>query len=314
MKHLCFYFFLVFTVPAGFLAAQADSSYRGFSHFNAENDYFNAQDLYYTQGLHFEFVHPVFTRSFVFHALIRAGKNASGYSGLLLHHKVFTASLTNSDSILRGDRPFAGCLYLGQFRVSENAAHNFCVTSMIYAGVIGPNAHARQMHERLHKVLHNAKPHGYGNQIANDVVLNYDVYAEKIILASPYLQLGLTGKTQLGTLFDNAGIGINCRGGIFTPGIKPLPLRNKKFELYGNIRGEVDFIGYDATMQGGVFNKSSVYTIPAGEIERLVYLGGGGVTVRYKHLLLEYTRTWITPEFKGGKPHGWGSVGFEIFF
>jgi hypothetical protein len=63
-----------------------------------------------------------------------------------------------------------------------------------------------------------------------------------------------------------------------------------------------------------MFNRTSPYTIAASGIERLVWKGGGGFCVRYKRVLLEYSRTWITPEFKGGRDHGWGAVTFSLAF
>jgi len=70
----------------------------------------------------------------------------------------------------------------------------------------------------------------------------------------------------------------------------------------------VNAIGYDATMQGGVFNRSSPYTIAAKDIKRVTLQQNFGVVLNFRKIYLEYFQSLLSPEFSGGKMHRWGGL------
>jgi len=76
----------------------------------------------------------------------------------------------------------------------------------------------------------------------------------------------------------------------------------------------VNVIGYDATLQGGMFNKKSPYTISNKELERLTAQVNFGIIMQTRTMYFEYSRSLITREFEVGKSSKWGGikVGFRF--
>ena len=76
----------------------------------------------------------------------------------------------------------------------------------------------------------------------------------------------------------------------------------------------VNVIGYDATLQGGLFNDQSPYTIPSHDIERFTAQNNYGVILQTRSLYFEYARTIITREFAARKDAKSGGIkiGFKF--
>jgi lipid A 3-O-deacylase len=314
LQRLSIFFLLL--LPA-FVSANPDSllpdAYRGYFRLEYENDLFDQNDWYYTQGIKAELVAPFAAASPVRRILLRAGKNSTELSGFLFQTKGFTPYGTDIREIQYGNRPYAGNLWIGQVRLS--ASERWSVRSEIHAGIMGPAAQGKEIHVGIHRALKNRLPEGWDNQVHNDIILTYAVNAEHLLIGKKYFQLLANGRAIAGTWQDKAALGIRLRTGFFAPFSDfPFTGKSKKFECWFTAWGEAWGVGYDATLQGGMFNRTSPYTIAASGIERLVWKGGGGFCVRYKRVLLEYSRTWITPEFKGGRDHGWGAVTFSLAF
>jgi hypothetical protein len=84
-------------------------------------------------------------------------------------------------------------------------------------------------------------------------------------------------------------------------------LRKVQFFLY--LKGSERLVGYDATLQGGLFNKSSVYTIPGKDVSRAVFEGSAGLTLSLNGIRLDVEQFMLSPEFNGGQWHRWVHVG-----
>jgi hypothetical protein len=85
---------------------------------------------------------------------------------------------------------------------------------------------------------------------------------------------------------------------------------HKNFKLYIYSQPLVNVIGYDATLQGGMFNRESIYTIFEDDIERFTGQNTYGIILQVRSLVFEYTRSAITREFNSGNSSKWG--GFRI--
>jgi hypothetical protein len=64
-------------------------------------------------------------------------------------------------------------------------------------------------------------------------------------------------------------------------------------------------VAYDATLQGGMFNRDNIYSLSPEEISRLVFNAGLGMELSYKFVGFQAKMNYITPEFKSGKQHFW---------
>lgn len=278
-----------------------------------ENDFFTNDDKYYSQGIAAEFVHPVFNKFFLSRILIKGKEQQQ--MGIAVEHNGFTPTTINSDSILFGDRPYAATLTARVFSMSYHAKWQTRIASSFSFGVIGPAAGGKAMQSTIHQWINDDQPKGWQNQIQNDIVLNYRFEVEKNLLEVPdrVLVNGLLS-AQAGTLNTKLTAGIvlvagkvnnRLTGSLLGTG----PSTNEKklsFHVYG--QPLVNVIGYDATLQGGMFNTDSPYTIAARDINRLTFQANLGLVMQAGPFYFEYFYTFLTQEFKTGLSHAWGGV------
>jgi lipid A 3-O-deacylase len=321
IKTLFIILFVLFS--AGSFAQSVDSSMQlkgeRYFRFNYDNDFFSATDRYYTQGIRVELILPVFKRSPLSATLIPLKKSSKNYYGLALQQDGFTPISIRHDSIQYGERPYASVFFLSSFLVSINKESQKRLTSQLDLGVIGPNGYGEQEQKGIHHATNNFQPLGWEYQIANDVILNYSLNYEKGFLIRKNFELIGLIEGRLGTLYDDLSIGSTMRIGLMHNYFENLGLTNgnitnRKFQCYLFIREKAKAVGYNATMQGGVFNKKSVYTIPAKDVNRVVGIAYVGISIAYKRISIEYTKAYISPEFYQGLAHSWGHCNISFCF
>ena len=73
-------------------------------------------------------------------------------------------------------------------------------------------------------------------------------------------------------------------------------------------------VGYDATLEGGLLNRTSSYTMPGREISRVVFQGSGGISWSCNGFRLDVEQFLLSPEFHNGWWHKWVHValGFSL--
>jgi len=282
---------------------------------NYENDVFSATDQYYTQGIHLELVAPWVGRFPLAYTLFRLSKTNTRY-GIGIEHNGYTPSSISSDAILYGDRPFTANLSFKTFAISIDSAKKQRLTAAVSTGIIGPGAGGKQMQESIHKWLNNITPHGWDNQIHNDMVLNYEVtYERQLFSYRNIFALNGIASGRLGTLSDKATLGavmmIGCFDDPFNAYIAAGSAR-RHLRVYAYEHPQVSAIGYDATLQGGLFNRSSPYTISASDITRFTFQNRFGFVVNYQRLFLEYFQSVSSNEFTTAKMHVWGGVQIAV--
>lgn len=301
---------------ASFSSVKADKYFRIYY----DNDYFTATDEYYTQGINLEFVHPALKKFPVSKLLVRKRTGIVKY-GLAIEHNAYTPTSIGHNEILYGDRPFAACLFLKTFATSIDSGKQLRLSSSFSAGVIGPYAFGENMQRSIHRWLDNVQPLGWQNQIQNDVILNYEINFEKKILSWQNLfLLNINGNARLGTLSDKAGGGLTFLFGSFNSPFSESTIPTgkswfaKHFDLYLYGQPQIFLIGYDATLQGGLFNKSSPYIIDANDITRITLQNKFGVVIGIGKVYLEYYQAILTKEFITGTFHRWGGVRAGLSF
>lgn len=319
---MIFFFFCHFSGKAqnGSLK-KADRYYKH----NYENDFFVSTDRYYTQGVYLEFFLPVFKKTLLAKTLLplnprwgRKDKKVLNYYGMSLERQGFTPRSIRYDGIFYGERPYAAVVYITHSLVSIDPEKEWKLTSRINLGCIGPNLRGAEEQKAIHRSLVNIQPLGWENQIENDYVLNYDLFLEKGLISTKFFEMTGIAEARAGTLYDDFSLGSMIRFGWMQPYFSNLgTTRDKgarKFQFYLFAKGKIKAVGYNATMQGGVINRNSVYTIPADDIERFVGIVYYGIVIAYKRVSLEQSIASITPEFKGGLSHGWGRFGISVCF
>jgi len=284
-----------------------------------DNDIFSNTDRYYTNGVVIGYSAPGMVNLPVNRLMLSLRRNSVVHASISLHHAMFTPFTTKTPPILIDDRPYASSLFLRYSQTSDDALSGIRVTSSIDAGVIGDAALGRYFQKSVHATVPtNDEPMGWETQIRNDLVLNYSVNLQKQLLKNKNAEIYAHGEATLGTLQTRAGMGINAIAGLFIPGITRLPMDYSELQQvqrdwqYG-IRGGLEFrlIGYDATLQGGVFNNDNIYALKPEEIERMVAAMHLGIFARYRKLGISISQYYLSPEFKEGKQHFWGQIGLE---
>lgn len=283
-----------------------------------ENDVLKAglgapTDYYYTGGTFLDFNLPCLQKNPVSKILVRLPHSYDESFGISLNSLGFTPTNTESDTIVTGDRPFAGTIYLGLNRVSCNPLKQWRLTSRIDVGAIGPVAGAYETQKFIHEQTNNNPPHGWQFQIENDLYLNYSLKLEKGLTNKNIVELIGYGTVNAGTIYSNANVGLKIRAGRMDHYFKA-PGYSGRFQFWVYTAGEAKVVAYDATLQGGLFNNNSVYTITPEKMERAVFSMNAGVVLAYHKFRVEYFNTFLTREFEGGLQHAWGHFGVQYIF
>lgn len=275
--------------------------------FNYDNDYFAASDKNYTQGYNLEFVSPFFNKNPINSFLITPQNYPLKY-GFSIEHIGFTPNRYDLPEIQFNDRPFAASIMLKSFVVAQNADKQLRIHSSVNLGIIGPGAFGEEMQVGIHKATGNKVPRGWRHQIKNDIVVNYNIGIEKQILKVNNLaSLQIQSNLNLGTLFTNASVGTNVILGKFKDSFSSED-NQSNFQIYVYAQPVISVVGYDATLQGGLINRDSPYTISSENIERFTSQFNLGMVIQTKTLYFEYTRSSITREFATGALAKWGGI------
>ncbi|MEO7522710.1 MAG: lipid A deacylase LpxR family protein [Ferruginibacter sp.] len=312
---------MFFTYPADILAQVIDNTStfktlpaKSYFRFQYDNDYFTKADEYYSQGISFEFVHPGL-KKFPLTKLLLKTPNSNVTYGLGLNIFGYTPTSILSSSILYGDRPYSGEITLKTFSASTDTVHAKRISTAINIGVIGPAGLGNEIQTNIHKWTGNPIPLGWHTQIKNDVIINYQVDYEKQFLAKKdHFLINGVGGLRLGTLDTRLSGGFNFMAGNFNDPYHLASARKKKVEYYIYGQARMHLIGYDASLQGVVFNRKSPYVIKSKDVERASFQGDYGVVVNFRKIYLSYSQSFITKEFKTGKNHRWGgiNIGFSL--
>jgi hypothetical protein len=148
--------------------------------------------------------------------------------------------------------------------------------------------------------------------VANDIVANYGIHFEKGIYQGKNIDMALFTGGQAGTLYDNLVGGFFMQAGkstgrymaLFQTTPAQMPFK-KRIRYFFNLELENKFVLYDATLQGGMFNRNSVYFITEEDIKRYVFTGRAGAGIGLGSYSLEVEQVFLTPEFEGGNHHFW---------
>lgn len=293
---------------ASFRDPGRDSYFR----FHYDNDYFTKTDRYYTQGITLEYAHPFLRKNPLDKILVRPGDARLNHA-VLFHLFGFTPTSIESNEILFGDRPFAATASF-QFAVAgTDTVRQRRISSFLLIGVIGPLAQGEEIQTGIHRWLKNKLPIGWQYQVANDLLLNYQVNYEKKMLQSRWWLVNSMAEVRVGTLNTSLSGGVNFMIGRFNDPYSP-KLSSKKIQCYLYGQARVNIIGYDASLQGGLLNERSAYTIADSDISRLVFQADYGIAFYLRNIFLTYSQAYLTREFATGVHHRWGGVSLGLSF
>jgi hypothetical protein len=295
-------------------SAAQDISLPRFFRFHYDNDFFTGTDKYYSQGITMEYRNPAlknFVASTLLYTPFKAGRNY----GISFNLFGYTPVSTKRDSILYSDRPFDGNLSFQLFAVQTDSLHQRQLSSSLSLGVMGPAGLGKEIQTNIHRWTKNPLPHGWEHQVKNDIIINYALnYEKKITGNGNNFLLSAMAEARAGTLDTRIGGGMCLMAGKFNKRFSSGSSSKNSTEFYFYSRGSLYFIGYNASLQGGLFNRSSPYVIAGSNVSRIIFQADAGMVVNFKKLFLSYNQSFLTKEFRTGGPHRWGglSIGFAF--
>jgi lipid A 3-O-deacylase len=274
----------------------------------------NGSDRYYTNGLFIYYRHalPVKTDSTSLQNKVL---------GFELGQKMFNPQSGAIPAAVYVDRPFAGYLYVASsLNLLFKNEGNIKLTAQL--GLVGPASLAQATQVFTHQLLGLYKISGWQYQIKNDPELNLSAEYNKLLARTGGFDISLSSYANLGTGFTGAGIGPLFRIGNFnqlfnsestqsTAILKQqvAPLHSHEFFVY--YKPQLNFVGYDATIQGGLFENHNDYNSQevVGTIEPVMVSHQFGAVYTVNHWIYDVSVTFHTKDAKEMvQSHQWGSV------
>lgn len=188
-------------------------------------------------------------------------------------HEMFSPYKAIVQDISQHDRPFAAHLFT-QFEITNTYKSDQILKTSLQFGVIGSSALGKELQDFIHNIYGFQKAIGWKYQIKNALSLNASLdYIKSISTnASKNIDLNISGKGRIGTVYSDISIGFLSRIG-FAPLQKIINsiaystmLNNKNTTYYTEkeaffyVQPIVNYIFYDATLQGSFLNTESLVT------------------------------------------------------
>jgi lipid A 3-O-deacylase len=278
-----------------------------------ENDFLNLTqrglDRYYTQGLRFDFLYTTRERKFTEKILVPASPASQNQYILGISQQIYTPRKIDT-YLFVGDMPYSGVLHLTHTLNSYDSIKRVRFTSRLDAGILGPAALGEYTQGFFHRLINNNPAVAWDTQLRNDVLLNYSFRMEKNLAQLGLLAIEGKAEANAGTGLVSAIAGVNLRLGTWQ--------ESGRFSWEIFFLPEVRAVAYNASLQGGVFNR-----LQAGEkyaqyflddIKPTVYSHSTGFQMRYSRWALLYRQVNVTREFSGQLPHYYGSVTLTCWF
>ena len=277
-----------------------------------DNDIFAETDYYYTNGFSIGFIHPWFNNRLFYKLMPDLGQSSSSLFGMRIQQQMFTPYNPEAVAINPNDRPFSGVLLAEFFKLSNQSDKGLFLQTSLRLGVIGPASLAGA----LQSTAHTLKPTGWDYQIANDLLINIDMSLQKALKLNRFVEIAGNFEAGLGTYKSYLGTSAQLRLGNFrsfsnnisTSTIGLIPHFDKSITYWFFVEPAIHFVAYDATLNGGMLNKSSPHKFTNEQIHPITTQFNTGFSVFYRNTGLSLRWTRISPEFIGGNNHNWGNI------
>jgi len=287
--------------------------------FRSDNDSYLAQgsDMYYTNGLYIHFRHAANQEKLKETLEKKIYEFSAG-------QKIFNPRSGYSPEPSRQDRPFAGYLYAGA-AISWFSKKESVFKMAVELGTTGPNSLAEAGQELLHNTIGFYELAGWEYQITNEATINVSAQYTKLIHrdAGNITDFSFDGYVNAGTIFNSTGAGVLFRAGrinqLFNSGATNAVISNHKKissfkarELFFYAKPQLNYVVYDATVQGSLFNDNSPITFG---IQPIVFTQQLGLNYSSPRFTFDFSMILKTKEVRSRAPgHQWGSVSMYYRF
>jgi len=283
-----------------------------------DNDLYTStyRDRYYTNGL------------FINYRTLAKVKNkniSKKIHSFQVGHMMYTPIKATLAFANTHDRPFAGYFY-GEYGQSRFYNSQNILITKVQIGVIGPSAKGQGLQNFMHQIYNYPDATGWEHQIQNAFALNVNTtfinYFKKA--SSSNFDLNSYHQIKAGTIFTSISTGLYSR-----IGLKKLQhasnsvafnanLNNKATQSFSEsfiyIKPMLNYVVYDATVQGSFLNSTSPVTFDIMPMNFSLELG---YTYYYRRFSYGYTFHFHTKKLKSiraAKTNTYGSVYIGYFF
>jgi len=233
--------------------------------------------------------------------------------------KIYTAKSSVITAREDVDRPFAGYLYLcsGINLLYKNES-NIKLDATV--GVIGPTAKGEDVQRFVHKMFGFHGVYGWTFQIQNNVTLNLSGEYNKLLFRCSFLDASITSNINLGNEFTGIGTGSLIRIGRFnqlfnSASTQSTAIRSFKTpsahssEFFFYYKPRINIIGYDATIEGGLFKRQANIFEVTSKPKRVVFTNEVGITYSVNRIGINIGATYSSKEVKEMEHAAqWGSI------
>jgi len=281
-----------------------------------DDDFLNLRgqgtDRGYSSGLKIELYYTkTVPAKFPSNLLMKITGNAENIYGWGITQNLYTPNNISVKDIQMGDRPYAATLYISHSLISSDNIKKQKLTTTLSLGAIGKYAFGKEVQTWVHHLINYTKPQGWDNQVRSDVILNYLINYEKLVF-SPSKNLEIIGNVDgnVGTLYNNVGIGLQFRAGLFNnyfsnyerPTYKnssSIEGNKRKFQFYFYMKTDVTAVMDNTVLQGGFFtHDSSPYVITKDSLNRVYMQYEYGIVFAKNRFGIAFYEKLRTPEFK----------------
>ncbi|WP_158796755.1 lipid A deacylase LpxR family protein [Pedobacter sp. L105] len=281
--------------------------------FQSDNDSYLGQgsDRYYTNGLFLNY-RRAFDQS-----KLREGLEKKTYE-ITVGQKMFNPYSGYAPDPTIQDRPFAGYLYvegaMNWFYSDESS-----LQTNIQVGTTGKNSLGEAGQKLLHRTFNFYSIDGWQYQIKGEAQVNASALYSKLLarVADNALEFSFEGYGNLGTTFDGAGAGILLRTGslnqlfnsssyhaVIGNNAKTKALVKREFFFYA--KPQLNWVAYDTTIEGSIFNNNSPVTFGQKPI---VFAQQFGLNYSSQRFTIDFNTTFKTKEVKSDAiADHWGSI------
>ncbi|MES2830137.1 MAG: lipid A deacylase LpxR family protein [Bacteroidota bacterium] len=305
-----FIFFFCLIAGISDLVAQ---SYKNEFGFKSDNDSYLAQgsDRYYTNGLFLSF------RRATDQSKLKQGLEKKIYE-ISVGQKIYNPISGYAPNPGVQDRPFAGYLY-GSGALSWFSLDEGVLKISAELGTTGPSSLAESGQELLHNTIGFYELAGWEFQIRDEIAVNLTAQYTKLIhrLDDNAADISVEGYANAGTTFSGAGLGVLLRAGninqLFNSSstnsfignnLKSKGLVTKEVFFY--VKPQLNYIAYDATVQGSLFKNNSPVTF---DVKPIVFAQQVGFNYSSQRFTFDFGLIFKTKEIESNaRAHQYGSI------
>lgn len=304
---------LLFSILSILTFGASAQTYKNEFGFKSDNDSYLAQgsDRYYTNGLFIDY------RRAMDQSKLKTGLEKKIYE-ISVGQKMYNPISGYAPDPAKQDRPFAGYLYVGG-ALSWFHSNESVLKTSVEIGTTGPNSLAEDGQELLHNTVGFYELDGWQYQIKNEMAVNLSAQYTKLLhrTSSNAIDFSFDGYANVGTTFSGAGAGILFRAGginqLFNSAYTNAVIGNNaktralvKREIFFYAKPQLNFVAYDATVQGSMFNNDSPVTFG---VKPIVFAQQVGFNYSSQRFTFDFGMLFKTKEIKSSaKAHQFGSI------